>query len=113
MVILAPDKTEHLIIHRMEVDLEQDRWRDGITWDELQDLKSQCGRGDELAVEVYPKDKNLVNKSNHRHLWIIKNPEELPYVWANLSSENGLLPENITQIPSQVSAKDILSKTIW
>lgn len=55
------------------------RWVDGITWDELQDLKRQAGYGDFMAVEIYPDDFNKVNVANMRHLWIL--PEPLPFAW--------------------------------
>jgi hypothetical protein len=49
-------------------------WKGDITWDELWEVKSQCGYGDVDAVEAYPKDGDLVNVANIRHLWIV--PEE-------------------------------------
>jgi hypothetical protein len=49
-------------------------WEDNITWDELQRLKQECGRGDYEAVEVYPADKDIVNVANMRHLWIVPTP---------------------------------------
>lgn len=51
----------------------------GITWDELQEIKGQCGFGDADAVELFPADADLVNVSNMRHLWIL--PEPSPLVW--------------------------------
>lgn len=47
-------------------------WKDGITWDELQLVKSDCGFGNYDAVEVYPADDKLVNVANMRHLWVFK-----------------------------------------
>jgi len=52
-------------------------WADDITWDELQMIKSQIGFGDVMAVEIYPKDKDVVNVANMRHLWIIDDKTEL------------------------------------
>lgn len=48
-----------------------DRWVDGITWDELQRVKRECGFGDRWAVECYPAERDLVNVGNLRHLWIL------------------------------------------
>lgn len=45
-------------------------WIDGITWDELMEIKRQCGFGDRLAVEIYPPDEHIVNVANMRHLFI-------------------------------------------
>lgn len=50
------------------------RWQDGLTWDELQEIKRQCGYGAWYAVEVYPSDKDIVNVANMRHLWIMPTP---------------------------------------
>lgn len=47
-------------------------WMDGITWDELQDVKASIGYADSYAIEVYPKDKDIVNVANMRHLWVKK-----------------------------------------
>lgn len=55
------------------------RWVDGITWDELQDLKRQAGFGEQMAVEIYPDDFNVVNDANMRHLWVL--PESLSFAW--------------------------------
>lgn len=46
-------------------------WIDGITWEELQAIKSEIGHGDDYAVEIYPPDKDVVNVANMRHLWLI------------------------------------------
>ena len=46
----------------------------GTTWDELQDIKRQCGYGEHYAVEVYPRDHDTVNVANLRHLWILEEP---------------------------------------
>lgn len=56
-----------------------DDWSAEISWDALQSLKHECGRGDRDAVEVYPSDRDVVNVANMRHLWIL--PEPLPFAW--------------------------------
>lgn len=55
------------------------RWVEGITWDDLQRLKGECGFGDRDAVEVYPCDRDVVNVANIRHLWIMREP--LTFKW--------------------------------
>lgn len=50
------------------------RWLDNITWDELQELKRQAGYGERYAIEIYPKDKDVVNVANLRHLWVLDEP---------------------------------------
>lgn len=43
------------------------------------DIKRQLGYGDFDAVEVYPKDNDVVNVANIRHLFILNEP--LPFIW--------------------------------
>ena len=50
------------------------RWRDGISWDALQEVKRQIGRADRWAVEIYPPDADIENVANMRHLWLIPEP---------------------------------------
>jgi hypothetical protein len=52
---------------------------DGLAWDELQEIKRQVGYGDAYAIEVYPRDKDIVNVANMRHLWVM--PAQLPIGW--------------------------------
>jgi hypothetical protein len=52
---------------------------DGITWDDLQRLKSEAGFGNSDAVEIYPHDSDVINVANMRHLWII--PGRLSFAW--------------------------------
>lgn len=59
--------------------LAGDRWQDGITWDELQRLKRECGYGDRDAIEVFPADVDVVNVANMRHLWVMAEP--VPCAW--------------------------------
>ena len=56
-----------------------DRWTDGISWNDIQRLKHECGRGDKFAVEIYPADKDVVNVANMRHIWILDEPPV--YAW--------------------------------
>jgi len=55
-------------------------YKEGITWEEIQSLKYQCGYGDKAAVEIYPPNKDVVNIANMRHIWILDTPP--PYMWA-------------------------------
>lgn len=50
------------------------RWRDELTWDELQTIKREVGFGNWYAVEVYPPDRSIVNVANLRHLWMLPAP---------------------------------------
>lgn len=55
------------------------RWDDGISWEDLQSLKSQCGYGDYDAIEIFPADRDVVNVANMRHLWVMK--EKIQCAW--------------------------------
>ncbi len=55
-------------------------WQQDITWEELHRLKSEAGFGDYEAVEVFPRDADVVNVANIRHLWILPGGF-LPFVW--------------------------------
>ena len=46
----AKDGAQRLSVCRTS--LKGDRWQDGITWDDLQRLKAECGRGD-ASVEIH------------------------------------------------------------
>lgn len=58
-----------------------DRWQDGISWDDLQRIKRECGFGELDAVEIYPRDRDVVNVANIRHLWVMEAP--LAFKWRN------------------------------
>ena len=56
-------------------------WKDGITWDELQRIKNECGYGNTDAIEIYPADEDVVNVANMRHLWVLNS--RIPFAWRN------------------------------
>lgn len=56
---------------------DQGDYQDAITWDELMRVKFECGYGDVDAVELYPRDRDVVNVANMRHLWILPELSEL------------------------------------
>lgn len=64
--------------------VQGNEWKDGITWEELQILKAQCGYGDDWAVEVFPADLHVVNVANMRHLWIL--PSMPDFAWGKQGS---------------------------
>jgi len=61
--------------------LDGTRWQDGISWDDLQRLKRECGYGNHDAIEIYPADADIVNVANMRHLWIMA--ESIDCAWRN------------------------------
>lgn len=60
-------------------------WDDQLTWDELMEIKRQVGFGDYDAVEVYPRDIDVVNVANMRHLWVVDGM--IPFAWRNPMAE--------------------------
>lgn len=60
------------------------RWAEGLTWDELQQIKNECGFYDSDAVEIYPAARDVVNVANMRHLWILWEPCE--FAWRKSTS---------------------------
>lgn len=56
-----------------------DNWVAGISWDELMQLKRECGRGDLDALELFPADADVVNVANIRHLFFP--PEPVAFKW--------------------------------
>lgn len=66
-------------VNRTSVSTDNDRWVDGISWEELQRIKREIGRGQLDAVEVFPADRDVVNVANMRHLFILDEP--LPFAW--------------------------------
>lgn len=79
------------------------RWRDGITWDELQAIKAAVGYGDAWCVEVYPPDDQVVNVANIRHLFVLD--ERPPYAWTNGRSE-GPLPLQARLVPCSTGSDE-------
>jgi hypothetical protein len=67
-----------LSVNRAALD-DRGGWVADILWDELQRIKRECGFGDWDAVEIYPRDRDIVNVANMRHLWVM--PEPLPFAW--------------------------------
>lgn len=76
-----------LSINRTTLD-KAGRWVEGISWDELQRLKRECGFANFDAVEVYPRDRDVVNVANMRHLWVLHEP--LPFAWRDAPSAPAL-----------------------
>jgi hypothetical protein len=71
-------------VNRTQIDPITDRWQEGISWEELQRIKREIGRGHLDAVEVFPSDCDVVNVANMRHLFIM--PEPLSFAWRKIMS---------------------------
>lgn len=77
-VFSEKDGVERLTVCRTNV--SGNDWVADISWDDLQRLKSECGRGDRDAVEIYPADTDVVNVANMRHLWLAG---DISFKWKN------------------------------
>ena len=62
----------------VRLDIERKDKQDGITWDELQQIKNDCGFADCDAIEFYPSQKDVINTGNLRHLYVFF--EKLPLI---------------------------------
>lgn len=60
-----------ITISRNEWDSHTCRYKDGITWDEIMEIKRGVGFGNQNAVEFYPPDNEVINIANVRHIWIL------------------------------------------
>lgn len=68
-VLYREEHALRLSVNRSRID-NAGMWVDGITWDELQRIKNECGFADVDAVEIYPKAGDVVNVANLRHLFM-------------------------------------------
>ena len=55
------------------------RWKDGISWEEMQRIKAEAGYPMHDAVEVFPRAVDVVNVANMRHIWIMR--DLLQFAW--------------------------------
>lgn len=62
----------------IRLDIERRDGKDGITWDEIQQIKSDCGFANQDAIEFYPSEADVINTGNVRHLYIFY--EKLPII---------------------------------
>lgn len=73
-----PRRVKRLSVIRTKINTAG-HWQDGLTWDELMEIKRELGFGDVYAVEIYPRDSDIVNVANMRHLFLL--PEPLSIGW--------------------------------
>lgn len=79
LVYVEEGGMRRLSVLRTEIDGQ--RWADGIPWDDLQRLKREAGFGDRDALEVYPRDDDVVNVANMRHLWVMPEGAYVEWAW--------------------------------
>lgn len=104
--IVRHEDIERITVHRMTADPKAGTWEGNISWDELQELKHQCGRGHMNAFEWFPEDGNLINNGNYRHLWLAEKGQKLP---------DFLFEKRYGLSPSYDTGKqaDILKASLW
>jgi len=76
-------------VNRTDYDPDNDCWKEGITWDDLQKIKADMGFGNFDAVEVFPRDDDIIYVTNMRHLWIMPDGHSLDFIWRKKSNEMG------------------------
>lgn len=54
----------------IRLDIERKDQSDGLTWDQLRKIKNDCGFSDFDAVEFYPREQDVFNTANIRHLYL-------------------------------------------
>ena len=79
-------------VQRMSVNrtclMDDGLWQDHITWDELQNIKNKIGYAQYDALEVYPREEDIVDVANVRHLWVLKK-HTMDFIWRKEPSEGG------------------------
>lgn len=68
------DGHPRLSVNRTRLAPNRQDWADGITWDELQQIKTDVGYAELWAIEIYPPDNQTINDANLRHLWLLEEP---------------------------------------
>ncbi len=68
-------------VNRAELDVEKNTWKEGITWDQLMDIKDKLGYGDRDAIEIYPRNSDVVDVTNMRHLFILPEDHNIDCIW--------------------------------
>lgn len=64
---------KRLAITRVQIDRYTGEYREGISWDALQQIKNETMGEDCWAVECYPPQRYVQNVANMRYLWILDN----------------------------------------
>ena len=54
----------------IRLDIERKDRQDGITWDQLNAIKNACGFSEFDACEFFPRQRDVVNTANIRHLYV-------------------------------------------
>lgn len=91
-----------MTVSSCDIRIHDGEWLEGYTWDNLMEIKRQCGYGHNWAVEIYPADACVVNVSSMRHLWILAGPPA--YAWYPFGKGG---PETLGPHGKVTQAKDV------
>lgn len=72
--VMDDPHSTRLTISRTDWDERQQRWRDDVSWDDIQRLKAEAGFAESWAVEMFPADSEVINVANMRHIWLLDGP---------------------------------------
>ncbi len=73
LVTEGEDRTRLTVQRARATDWFEPRNRDlrPISWDDLMEVKRQCGYGQSWAIEIYPPDAESIEAFPMRHLWLL------------------------------------------
>lgn len=63
-------------------------WGENIPWQDLMRCKREAGFGGWYGIEIYPRDRDVVNVANMRHLWLLSEPLDIG--WFDGEGEAGI-----------------------
>lgn len=66
-----------------------------ITWDKLQAIKNEVWGKDARAIEVYPRQGDVVNSGNWRHLWRLGEGDFAPDLLHHHGPSNVFADDNL------------------
>ena len=69
-----------------------------ITWEQLQEIKTIVWGADARAIEVYPMDRDVLNKGNIRHLWRLGDSDFAPDLLGRKTHTPMMQPDDSLQV---------------
>ena len=77
-----------------------------ISWEDLQRIKNECLGEEQECIELYPKESDVVNKNNERHLWLYDG--ECPYRFPKVAAVSD--EDAVKIIMDKLGLSDIIGK---
>ncbi len=69
-----------------------------VTWDQLQAIKLAAWGPDARAIEVYPRQADVVNSCNMRHLWRLGDGDFAPDLLGRTTHDPMMVTDDLLQI---------------